>query len=76
MNIAIYHGLPIIHYEMLGYLIEYFLISKIKINIYAHISDWKEYYEKLFQINMIWNTPIKFDPNNYDLILMPKLTTE
>jgi len=70
MNIAIYHGLPIIHYEMLGYLIEYFLISKIKINIYAHISDWKEYYEKLFQINMIWNTPIKFDPNNYDLIFL------
>jgi hypothetical protein len=75
MRIAIYHGFTIIHYEMLGYLIEYFLKSKIEINIYADMSiindlEWYEYYNKLFNIEMKWYSCNNFNPNNYDYIIL------
>ena len=75
MRIAIYHGFTIIHYEMLGYLIEYFLKSKIEINIYADLSlindlEWYEYYNKLFNIEMKWYKCNTFNPNNYDYIIL------
>ena len=36
MKIAIYHGFPSFHFEMLGYLIDYFKHSNIKVDTYSH----------------------------------------
>ena len=75
MKIAVYHGFKIIHYEMIGYIIEYFLKSKIDIDIYADsklINDleWQEYYNKLFSINMNWINCNSFNPENYNYIIL------
>jgi len=75
MNIAVYHGFKIIHYEMLGYIIEYFLKSKINIDVFADTSlindlEWEEYYNKLFNINLKWLNCDKFNPENYQYIIL------
>jgi hypothetical protein len=71
MKLAIYHGFESIHYEMLGYFIEYILHTKVDIDIYSHILlDWKEYYEDLFNIKLHWNNPNLFNPELYDLIFL------
>ena len=75
MNIALYHGLYDIHFEMLGYFIEYIKYSNISINIYCRSNnisgqEWKEYYENIFNINLNWIDPCLFNPNNYDLIIL------
>ena len=75
MKIAIYHGFKIIHFEMLGYLIEYFLKSKINIDIYAdniNINDleWNEYYDKAFNINMNWIDCKIFNHEQYNYIIL------
>ena len=75
MNIAVYQGFDIIHFEVLGYLIEYFIKSKININIYAHTNnliniEWKNYYNTLFKTEMIWTNPYNFNPEIYDLIFL------
>ena len=75
MKIALYHGFTDIHFEMLGYFLEYIKYSNVIINIYS-ISDniigkeWKEYYEKLFNINLNWINLSLFNPYNYDLIIL------
>jgi len=75
MRIAVYHGLEYIHYEMLGYLIEYIKnMYMLKFNIYAKIInggiDWLNYYNDNFNINMSWKNPDLFNPNNYDYIIL------
>ena len=75
MKIAIYHGFEIIHFEMLGYLIEYFIKSKINIDIYAdsiNINDleWNEYYDKAFNINMNWIDCNIFNHEQYNYIIL------
>jgi|UniRef100_A0A6C0EE64 hypothetical protein len=75
MKIALYHGFTDIHFEMLGYFLEYIKYTKININIYAfsendHGKQWKEYYVNLFDINIKWTDPTIFNPYNYDLIIL------
>ena len=75
MKIAIYHGLKMIHNEMLGYLIEYFIYSNKDIDIYADSVyilnlEWNEYYNKLFNINKQWLACNTFNPHNYDYIIL------
>ena len=75
MKIAIYHGFDIIHFEMLGYLIEYFLKSKINIDIYAPLTniinnEWRDYYDYLFKTLIVWHNPLLFNPEDYDLIFL------
>jgi hypothetical protein len=75
MNIALYHGLHDIHFEMLGYFIEYIKYSNISINIYAIANnatgiEWKKYYEEIFNKPLKWNDPSLFNPSNYDLIIL------
>ena len=74
MKIAIYHGLHTIHNEMLGYIYEYFKFTKCEYNIYAHLinggNEWRDYYNNIFNINIIWHNPITFNPDNYDYIII------
>lgn len=74
MNISIFSSFTEIHFEMLGYLIDYFTSSKINFNIYAPISEtglqWKLFYESLFNISINWFSPLTFNPLNYDLIFL------
>jgi hypothetical protein len=74
MKIAIYHGFTEIHFEMLGYFIEYIKYSNININIYALCNDiglsWKEHYNNIFKINLNWINPYYFNPHIYDLIIL------
>ena len=55
MKIAIYHGLYIIHYEMLGYIYEYFKYNNYEYNIYAHLinggQDWHTYYNNILLVS-------------------------
>ena len=52
MNIAIYHGFPFIHFEMLGYIIDYLNLLKINYDTYAYSDEdydisheeWYKYY--------------------------------
>jgi hypothetical protein len=75
MKIAIYHGFSEIHYEMLGYLLEYMIHKNIDMNIYAISSNivgssWKKYYEELFKRTYIWYSPNLFNPYLYDKIIL------
>lgn len=74
MKIAVFHDYSDIHYEMLGYLIDYFLSTKIQVDYFAEASvfgiEWKSYYEDLFKINLTWNRTINFDPKSYDLVFL------
>ena len=75
MKIALYHGFPDIHFEMLGYFLEYIKYSNICIDIYAisnNISgcEWKNYYKKIFNMDVEWNNPLSFNPYVYDLIIL------
>jgi hypothetical protein len=70
MSIAIYQGCTYVHYEMLGYLIEYFKYTKIyNISIYAHSNiisrEWKDIYEKILDVKMEWIDPILYNPENH-----------
>ena len=71
--IAIYHGFHHIHFEMLGYIIDYLLSTKLKFNIYSHINifsfHWKKFYDNLF-IPLAWNTPNLFNADNYEYVFL------
>ena len=70
-KIAIFQGYPRIHFEMLGYAIEYCITLGFNYNIYANkFMDWKEFYEKNFNINKEWKRPDDFNPDNYDYIFL------
>ena len=81
MRIAVYHGLDYIHYEMLGYILEYikyintnYKIKNLKFNIYAKLInsglDWLIYYNNNLNINISWIDPNLFNPNNYEYIIL------
>jgi len=75
MSIALYHGFTEIHFEMLGYFIEYIKFNNINIDVYAINSNntgsqWHKYYETLFSITSVWKDPIYFNPTLYDLIIL------
>ena len=81
MRIAVYQGFDYIHYEMLGYILDYFKhinskynINTLKFNIYAKLIttgiDWLIYYNKHLNMNISWNEPNLFNPNNYEYIIL------
>jgi hypothetical protein len=74
MHIAIYSSFTEIHYEMFGYLIDYFISSKINFNIYAPVNkiglEWKLFYENLLNNKLNWYSPLEFNPEKYDLIIL------
>jgi hypothetical protein len=74
MKIAVFHDFSDIHYEMLGYLIDYFKSTKIQVDFFAEVSptgkEWKTYYENLFKITINWNQTINFNPISFDLIFL------
>lgn len=74
MEISIYHGFKDIHFEMLGYFLEYIKYSNIKIDIYALDKfvglEWKTYYEKTFDMKIDFHNPLEFDPEKYKLIFL------
>ena len=81
MRIAVYHGLDYIHYEMLGYILDYikhinskYTINTLKFNIYAKLInsgiDWLIYYNNNLNINISWIDSNLFNPNNYEYIIL------
>ena len=62
------------HYEMVGYIIDYFLTNKININYYLNLNyestEWKIFYEKTFNTTLKWNNFTTFNPENYDYIIL------
>lgn len=70
MHIAIYHGFTNMHYEMLGYMYDFFLTNHIFFDIYAHESImWKKYYDKIFGVKN-WLTPNSLDCSKYNYIIL------
>ena len=64
-----------IHYEMLGYILEYIKHTPyITFNIYAKLIysgiDWLNYYNDNFNMNISWYDPDNFNPENYDYIIL------
>lgn len=78
MNISIFHGLPNMHYEMLGYIIDYFHKMKnnfINIKYYFNPkdkekTDWLQVYKDVFNIDIKWDSILNFNPENYSLIFL------
>lgn len=74
MEISVYHGFKDIHFEMLGYFLEYIKYSNIKIDIYSIDIlvglEWKKYYEKTFNMKIQFHNPLEFDPEKYKLIFL------
>lgn len=72
-KIAIYQGL-FFHYEMLGYLLDYFVGTKNSVDIYCPENndgnEWKTFYESLFKIKFNFLVPTTINPDNYDLIFL------
>ena len=70
---AIFHGFDDMHYEMLGYAIEYCLNKNSSFTIYAYESsrlgrEWKEWYD-CFVIAK-WHDPSTFNGDNYHNIIL------
>lgn len=74
MKIAIYQGFLYIHYEMLGYILEYFIHSNLSFDLYCPDEsvgkDWKEFYEKTFGVKLNFINPTQIKPANYNLIFL------
>ena len=78
MNIAIFHGLSNMHYEMLGYIIDYFHKMKnnfINVEYYFNPKDkekieWLQVYKDVFNIDINWNSIFNFNPDKYNLIFL------
>jgi hypothetical protein len=70
-RIALFQGYPKIHFEMLGYMIEYCKDLGFEFDIFANsFMDWKEFYETNFEISKQWKTPDDFHPEKYDFIFL------
>lgn len=70
MKIAIFQGFPNMHFEMIGYMIDFCRTYKHDFTIIAHENDWKDFYEFLFG-KLDWNSQIDdFQPDNYDCIIV------
>jgi hypothetical protein len=74
MNIAIYQGFTSIHFEMFGYLFDYFLTSNITFHVFTPInnisSDWLSFYNNVFNSKLTFNPINQFDPSKYSLIIL------
>ena len=74
MKIALIQGFPYFHYEMLGYLIEYCIVTNIDFTIYTLINqiseEWKVYYESLFKRQLPWSIITSFAHQHYDYIII------
>jgi hypothetical protein len=73
MKIAIHQGFDF-HYEMLGYILEYFISSKIDVDIYCpennKSNEWKNFYQNIFKAKISFINPLNMNPDNYDLIFL------
>lgn len=70
--IAIYHGFPDIHYEMLGYLLEYCTNRKLDYTLYAHANNfhgWLDMYIERFP-NMKLLPPTHLNPDDHTVIVL------
>ena len=71
MKIAIYHGLNLFHFEMLGYIIDYLINNKFNFDIYSfNNKEWELLYNKIFNINKEWLNPYSINIHNYDYIFL------
>jgi hypothetical protein len=69
--IAIYHGFKLFHYEILGYIIDYLISSKLNFDIFSHIeNEWKIWYDTIFNIEIDWFNPEIINVNNYNFIFL------
>jgi hypothetical protein len=72
-KIAIYNGFQF-HYEVLGYLIEYFLYKNINFDLYSTYnnssSNWKQFYDRIFNKNIQWLIPNSFNSDNYNIVII------
>jgi hypothetical protein len=70
MKIAIFQGFPNMHFEMIGYMIDFCRTYNHEFCIYSPINDWKDFYEFIFG-KLNWNPAIEdFNPDNYDRIIV------
>jgi len=74
MIVALFHGFANFHYEMFGYLIEYFLDKNINFTIYSHFNqtknEWEEYYNNLFNIKLPWSFIGNFSHHKYKYVIL------
>jgi hypothetical protein len=73
MKISVFQSFGF-HYEMLGYLIDFFNISKINadfyLNTFENSKSWKKHYENVFNMELEWKSFELFNPDDYDLIIL------
>jgi hypothetical protein len=75
MKIALYHNQDI-HYEMLGYLIEYCQSRNLDYDLYSSYKDsntitWTKWYNKFFNNKVNWINSLKINDNvDYDVIVL------
>jgi hypothetical protein len=74
-KIAIFHGFPHIHFEMIGYVVEYCIQSKIEFDLYANFSGieakgWFEWYNSLYKDKLNIKDPNTINPSNYTHIIL------
>jgi len=74
MKVCIFQGLEIYHYEMIGYLAEYFINNDIFFEIIANKNNisiqWQNYYNSLFNRNLSWIFLLDFEYDSYDYIFL------
>lgn len=74
IRIAIYHGFPDIHFEMLGYVIKYCLCSGKDFTVFANSGSkmanmWKTFYDDVFGY-MEWVPTLSYNPTTYDHVIL------
>jgi hypothetical protein len=74
MKVCIFQGLEIYHYEMIGYLAEYFINNNIHFEIISNKNEisleWENYYNLLFNKNINWIQLLEFDHTKYNYIFL------
>jgi len=73
MKVAVYNGFPF-HYEMIGYIFEYFYKTKNIIPSFYNLNQdnlgWIWFYSRLYENIFINKSINKFNPEKYDIIFL------
>jgi hypothetical protein len=75
MKIALFHGYDWIHFEMLGYAIDYCFTKKYQFEVFINereyvSEEWKNVYNSAFKKQIIWNSISDYNSKNFTYTIL------
>ena len=75
MKIALFHGYDSIHFEMLGYAIDYCFTKKYQFEVFINereyvSEEWKNVYNSAFKKQIIWSSISDYNSKNFTYTIL------